>query len=231
MKLGRARILRGDAATANPVLPAGSESRSDAAVDSDATTPRVRLARRLPAQQFEAHERARAIVARAEERAAAIVREAERAAAQARLDAEARGRADAAAALAAQAIALRARENSSADHQLDQLMALARVLAERILGDELRLDPDRIADLARQALTEARGARQILIEAHPDDVPSLEAALRTLAPHAETVRIVPVATRAPSSLKIVTDVGVLDADLSPQLERLAQKLRETLKHE
>lgn len=232
MKLGRARILHGDAAaTATSALRDGSPLATDTAVDTAATTPRVRFAQRLPAQEFEAHERARAIVARAEERAAAIVHEAERAAAQARLHAEAQGRADAAAALAAQAIALRAHESSSADRQLDQLLALARVLAERILGDELRLAPDRIADLARQALTEARGARQISIEAHPDDVPALESALGTLAPHAETVRVVPVATRARSSLKIVTDVGVLDADLSPQLERLTQKLRETLKHE
>lgn len=232
MKLGRARILRGDAAAiAAPALREGSPLATDTAVDTAADTPRVRFAQRLPAQEFEAHERARAIVARAEERAAAIVHEAERAAAAARLHAEAQGRADAAAALAAQAIALRAHESGSAERQLDQLLALARVLAERILGDELRLAPTRIADLARQALTEARGARQILIEAHPDDVPALEAALGTLARHAETVRVVPIATRAPNSLKIVTDVGVLDADLSPQLERLTQKLREALKHE
>lgn len=224
MKIGRARILRGDAAaTAQHALP-------DSSPDTSATT-RVPYAQRLPAQEFEAHERARAIVANAEARASAIVQEAERAAAQARLHAEARGRADAAATLAAQAIALRAHESSSADRQLDQLLALARMLAERILGDELRLTPERIADLARQALTEARGARQILIEAHPDDVPALEAALGSLAPHAETVRVIPIASRAPSSLKIVTDVGVLDADLSPQLERLTQKLHETLKHE
>jgi len=70
-----------------------------------------------------------------------------------------------------------------------------------------------------------------VIEAHPDDVPVLERALETLAPHAHAVRIVSLETRPRSNLKIVTDVGVLDADLSPQLERLTQKLRETLKHE
>lgn len=222
MKLGRARILRGDeAAAALPALP-----------DSSATVAyTTRFAQRMPAQEVEAHERARAIVARAEARAAGIVHEAERAAAQARLRAEAQGRADAAAALAAQAIALRAHESSSAERQLDQVLALARMLAERVLGDELKLAPGRIADLARQALTEARGARQIVIEAHPDDVPALEGALSTLAPHAEAVRVVPLAARPPHSLRIVTDVGVLDADLGPQLERLAQKLREALAHE
>lgn len=224
MKIGRARILRGDAAA--PARHALSEN-APAAAD----TPTARFAQRLPVHEVEAHERARALLARAEERAAAIVQEAERTAAQARLQAEAQGRADAAATLAAKAIALRAHENSSAERQLDQLLALARMLAERILGDELRLAPERIADLARQALTEARGARQISIEAHPDDVPALEKVLATLAPHAEAVRVIQVATRRLNSLKIVTDVGVLDADLGPQLERLTQKLREALQHE
>lgn len=230
MKIGRARILHPDAAaTAKPLLPATSAPAPNNA-DTAVTAP-TRVAKRLPAHEAQAYEHAQSLVARAEERAAHIVQGAERAAAQARLQAEAQGRADAAAALAAQAIALRARESSSADRQLDQLLALARMLAERVLGAELSLRPERIADLARQALTEARGARQIVIEAHPGDVPALEAALRTLAPHAETVRVVPIASRPPSSLKIVTDVGVLDADLSPQLERLTQKLREALKHE
>lgn len=224
MKLGRARILSGDQA-------ASAKRAFHESSPTSAQTIQGGLAQRLPAQEFEAHERARAIVARAEERAAAIVHEAERAAAQARLQAETQGRADAVATLAARAIALRAHESSSAERQLDHVLALARMLAERILGDELRLAPERIADLARQALTEARGARQIVIEAHPDDVPALENALGTLAPHAETVRVVPLATRLPHSLRIVTDVGVLDADLSPQLERLAQKLREALQHE
>jgi flagellar biosynthesis/type III secretory pathway protein FliH len=32
-------------------------------------------------------------------------------------------------------------------------------------------------------------------------------------------------------LRIETDIGVLDADLAPQLDRLALRLRETLSHE
>ena len=175
--------------------------------------------------------RARELVTHAEARAEAIVNQAQREAAQARLQAEVQGRADAVAGLAARAIALRAQESEAGDRHLDQLLALARVLAERILGEELRLNPERIVDLARQALREARGARQIVIEAHPDDVPVLERALETLAPHAQAVRVLSLETRPRGNLKIVTDVGVLDADLSPQLERLTQKLRETLKHE
>ena len=34
--------------------------------------------------------------------------------------------------------------------------------------------------------------------------------------------------RARGSLRIETDIGVLDADLAPQLDRLALRLRETL---
>lgn len=224
MKISRARILHAGAGAVAELPapePRASTNRSRAAL----------VLRRIPAVEADAAERARELVTRAERQAAAILSQAQREASQARLQAEAQGRADAIAALAARAIALRTHESETAERQLDQLLELSRVLAERLLGEALRLDPERIVDLARQALREARGARQIVIEAHPDDVPVLERALETLAPNAHAVRILSLETRPRSNLKIVTDVGVLDADLSPQLERLTQKLRETLKHE
>ena len=55
-------------------------------------------------------------------------------------------------------------------------------------------------------------------------VPSLGVAV-------ESVRVVPDGSRARGSLRIETDIGVLDADLAPQLDRLALRLRETLSHE
>lgn len=223
MKIGRARILlAGASPVAELLAPDSGRPRSPAHAS--------RGARRVPAIEVDAAARARELVTRAEREAEAILNRAERDAAQARLQAETEGRADAVATLAARAIALRAHESETTERQLDQLLALARVLAERVLGEELRLNPERVTDLARQALREARGARQIVIEAHPEDVPVLERALETLAPHAH-VRIVSSEARPRSNLRIVTDVGVLDADLSPQLERLTQKLRETLKHD
>ncbi len=157
-----------------------------------------------------------------------LLSEARQTAAEITLRAEAEGRADGAAALAAHAIALRSRELREAERRLDELVDLARALAERLLGEELALMPERVVQLAKQALAEARGARQITIEAHPDDIAILRANVDSLAVEADTVKLLANPGRAPGNLKMVTEVGVLDASLAPQLERLALKLRETL---
>jgi flagellar assembly protein FliH len=108
---------------------------------------------------------------------------------------------------------------------------LARLLAERLLGASLAVAPEQVVTLAQQALTEARGARRLSIVAHPKDAELLAQALPSLGVAIETVRIAPDAARARGSLRIETDIGVLDADLAPQLDRLALRLRETLSHE
>jgi flagellar assembly protein FliH len=199
-------------------------------LETQRIAPPAALARRVPREAVEAAEQAREIIRAAREQATRILSQAEREAAQTRLSAEAQGRADAVAALAAQAIALRARELSAAERGLEQQVALARLLAERVLGAELELDRERIVDLARQALSEARGARQIVVEAHPEDAATLEAALEKLGSNLGPVRVHSVAACERGNLKIVTDVGTLDASLGPQLERLSEKLLQSLKN-
>ena len=85
--------------------------------------------------------------------------------------------------------------------------------------------------LARQALAEARGARRLTIVAQPEDAKLLSGSLSSLGVAVETVRVVPDSARPRGSLRIETDIGVLDADLAPQLDRLALRLRETLGNE
>jgi flagellar biosynthesis/type III secretory pathway protein FliH len=164
----------------------------------------------------------------AREEAEMLLAEARREAAEITLRAEAEGRADGAAALAAHAIALRSRELREAERRLDELVDLARALAERLLGAELALMPERIVQLAKQALAEARGARQITIEAHPNDVEILRTNVELFGVEADAVKLLANPSRAPGNLRMVTEVGVLEASLAPQLEHLALKLRETL---
>ena len=122
---------------------------------------------------------------------------------------------------------LASREATTLERQLDQVVSLARLLAERLLGEALAVDPTRVVALARQALAEARGARQVTIAAHPDDVPLLERALaeRQLAP---PLAFVADRARARGHLRLETDIGSLDAELGPELDRLTEKLREVL---
>jgi flagellar biosynthesis/type III secretory pathway protein FliH len=177
-----------------------------------------------------AAEQAAAIVARAEEQARRLIAVAQAQAAELCLRAEAEGRADAAASLAARALALHAREAESAERELDRLVEVARILAERLLGEALSLAPERIVALARQALAEARGARRVTIVGHPEDAARLERSLGELGLSADLTRIVADPRRPRHNLRLETEIGTLDAELAPQLERLALKLRETLGH-
>jgi flagellar biosynthesis/type III secretory pathway protein FliH len=159
------------------------------------------------------------------------VNDAERAAAELRLRAEAEGRADAAAKIAARALALRHHEACADERALGRSVELARLLAERLLGESLRVAPEQVTALAKQALGEARGARRISLVAHPEDARILEQNLLALGLDPSTARVRADAQRTRGNLRIETEIGVLDAELAPQLERLSLKLRESLTHD
>jgi flagellar biosynthesis/type III secretory pathway protein FliH len=125
-------------------------------------------------------------------------------------------------------LALRRREEEMDVGARDRMLETARILAERLLGASLELDPGRIAKLAGEALREARGARRATIEAHPDDVAALEAALATARLGPTSVEVRPNSSLARGDLCLHTDLGTLDAKLAPRLERLAAALRDAL---
>jgi len=203
---------------ARPVLPEIEEK----------TLPRGQLVRK---EVLDAAERASSLIARAEARAAEIVGEAERASAELKLRAEAEGRADAAATIAARALALRQLEVKADERALDRTVQLARLLAERLLGESLRVAPEQIVALAKQALAEARGARRITIVAAPADARILEPNLAAMGLDVAAVHVREDGCRTRGNLRIETEIGALDAELAPQLERLALKLRESLHHD
>ncbi|MBN1611466.1 MAG: hypothetical protein JW940_32835 [Polyangiaceae bacterium] len=174
----------------------------------------------------EAEQHARELLEAAERKAEELVATATRESADIRARAEAEGRADGAAALAAKAIAWAAHEARADERQLDRIVQVAELLAERLLGEALCLDPARVLALARQALTEARGARRITIVAHPDDAQALAMLLEGPVLRGAAVSIAADPQRKRGSLRLDTEIGSLDADLAPQLARLALRLRE-----
>jgi flagellar biosynthesis/type III secretory pathway protein FliH len=170
------------------------------------------------------------MLSQARAQAQQLIAAAERKAADLKLVAEAEARAEAAAKLAAHALSLASYEAKADERALERTVSLARLLAERLLGASLAASPEQVVTLARQALAEARGARRLTIVAHPDDTHLLSQSLASLGVAVDTVRLQPDGARQRGSLRIETDIGVLDADLAPQLDRLALKLRETLAH-
>lgn len=185
----------------------------------------------VPKALVDASAEATRILAKARVEAQALVAAAERRAADLKLLAEAEARAEAAAKLAAHALSLATHEAKADERALERTVALARLLAERLLGASLASNPEQVVALAKQALGEARGARRLAIVAHPEDAQLLTNALPSLGVPLETVRVLADGSRSRGSLRIETDIGVLDADLAPQLDRLALRLRETLSHE
>jgi flagellar assembly protein FliH len=184
-----------------------------------------------PKALVDASAEAARLLAKARVEAQQLVAAAERKAADLKLLAETEARAEAAAKLAAHALSLATYEAKADERALERTVSLARLLAERLLGASLVASPEQVVTLARQALAEARGARRLTIVAHPEDVQLLSQSLSSLGVAVDTVRLLPDAARARGSLRIETDIGVLDADLAPQLDRLALRLRETLAHE
>jgi flagellar assembly protein FliH/type III secretion protein L len=177
---------------------------------------------------LEAERQAELIVQSARENARAEMAEARRECASIHLRAEEEARADAVARLAAHALALEVRESKAEERQLDRIVELARLLAERLLGEALELDPTRVQALARQVLISARGARSITIAAHPRDIEALQQLKEEPMLKEASLRVEVDPNRERGSLRLATELGVLDADLAPQLTRLAQRLREIL---
>ena len=212
----RGRVIRrSDAARATPLSAA-------AAIEPSAPS------RVLPRKVVEAQAEAEALIRRAKAQARQIEARARSVADDLTLSQQARARADALSLVVAEAIALRRHKAQLASRVHEDSVAMARLLAERLLGEELRLDPSRIAALARETLREAAGARQAVIAACPEDAEHLRANFDNMDTLLESVSIEDDATLPSGTLRVETELGAIEADLGRQLDRLAAQLRKLL---
>lgn len=220
MSLAQGRILPRAALASLAVEPPAVKR------ELPSTAPGV--GRIVPRPVVEAAIEAAEILSRARQQAAEILDAALREQGHLKLSIHAEARADAFAELSAKALLLRRLENSADARQLERVIELARVLAERLLGQALSLDPNTIIALAAQALSEARGARRLEIAAHPEDALALSNQIELLGMGCD-VTISSAPERVRGHLRFTTEIGVLDADLGEQLTRLTHKLRDALK--
>jgi flagellar biosynthesis/type III secretory pathway protein FliH len=188
--------------------------------------------KRMAREVVDAHLLARRLLDEARREADAILAHARESAQRVAADAAEEARKEEHAKVASLYLALRVEDERRQARDLDRAIGLARVLAERLLGEALAADPTRIVALARQALAEARGATRAAIEASPLDADALRNHLvnlglaQGLASSALEVKIDPQLSRG--SLRVHTNLGTLDVQLTPQLERLAEALRDAL---
>ena len=181
----------------------------------------------VPREVYDAREEAKRIVEEAEERAATAVREADAQATRIREDARRHareeGRAEAAVILA-EAAAIRDRALAEAERETARL---AIAVAQRILGEELSLAPERITAMVADVLGRARRAADVTITVHPDDAATLRRMQDQLLERAgrpARFAIVedPGITRGGCTVK--TELGELDARIETQLDTLSRAL-------
>lgn len=198
---GTSRVLKGGAGTTGPIVHAPIH---DARLEAE----------RLIA---EAH-------AEAERLRAEALQEAERLRAQAAAEGRERGLAAVTELLAgARAAAARARTGAESD-----LRTLAVRIAEKLLGRELALRPEAVVDIAEKALELAGDPRELLVRAHPDDLEALERGRPRLFQRCRSLHA--VSFRADGSVPrggcvLETELGVVDARLSVQLDAIERALR------
>jgi flagellar assembly protein FliH len=216
----RARIIRAtDAGQATQVAPPKAE------------LPAARVPQRprvIPRPLAEARAEARALVEKAREEAQQILSRAEAAANDLILQQQARARADALCLVVGEALELRKRQAELSRNVIDRSVDFATILAERVLGEELALSPERVRALARQVLEEAAGARHAIIVAHPRDASELRAGLGSLGSMLDSIGIEDDALLSRGHIRVETELGVIEADLRGQLDRLATQLRKLL---
>lgn len=216
----RARIIRSaDAGQAAHVAPPKAE------LSAAWLPPRPRV---IPRPLAEARAEARALLTKAREEAQQILTRAEAAANDLILQQQARARADALCLVVGEALELRKRQAELSRNVLDRCVDFATILAERVLGEELALSPERVRALARQVIEEAAGARHAIIVAHPRDATELRAGLGSLGSMLDSIGIEDDAMLSRGHIRVETELGVIEADLRGQLDRLATQLRKLL---
>jgi flagellar assembly protein FliH len=111
----------------------------------------------------------------------------------------------------------------------EKVVQLAGLLAQRIIGAELSLDPSKQVDLACQVLRDATGAEQITIFATPEAAEMLRQELcRLQTTTLARIEIVPDTGLSPGDLRIETDIGSIDARVTTQLSHLVSAIVESL---
>jgi flagellar biosynthesis/type III secretory pathway protein FliH len=182
----------------------------------------------LPKAVADARAQAAVLLRKAREEARQLLAHARATADDMILQQQARARADALCLVVGEALELRKRQAELSRSMLDRSIGFATLLAERLLGEELEQKPERVRALARQALKEAAGARQAVIVAHPRDALELKNGLVGLGGLLDSIGIEEDARLGRGQLRVETELGVIEADLKGQLERLAAQLKKLL---
>jgi type III secretion protein L len=176
---------------------------------------------------YEAAQEARDVIALAQEKARQILQEAERERnrilEQAREEGRAKGLAEWNQILAQAAH----RSEELAKSWEETMLRLSVRVAEKIIGEQLKLHPDTIAAIVREALSGTRTGKHLVIQvndAEAQEVRARTARLKESVSAGCDIEIVPSASVAPGGCVIESELGIVDARLETQLKCLEEAL-------
>lgn len=187
-----------------------------------------RPARKVIAQEVVgATKEARQIIREAEEEAQAIRDEANEAARETHQRGFEEGREEALAQFTQQIGGALMRVQEMADQLEPLYVSLVRECVEKIIDAELKVHPDMIVGVVRNALRDARQQREIIVRVHPADAEALnkhKPRLLEMLARAQSVDIREDQSIRRGGCVVVTELGKIDASLERQLEALQQAL-------
>jgi flagellar assembly protein FliH len=108
-------------------------------------------------------------------------------------------------------------------HSERQLVELAALIAKRVIGRELEIDPAIVADLAREGL-DALGTRDrvvVRLGAGVDDV-TLEECVGRLRAHAPRCEVISDPALGPTDCIVETELGRVDESIETRLEQVLE---------
>jgi flagellar biosynthesis/type III secretory pathway protein FliH len=213
MSLGKVRVVRAD-----------EQGHVIERLTAQAPTERS-SARVVRSEVSEAMEQAHAILRQARAEAQAIGAEAHAHVQQQAEQARQIARTQAEAELSTQWAALRARAARADEAAMDRTIAIARLLAERILQQQLRMDPEMLIPMAREAVAQFWRSEAIAVHGCSHDIEVLRAHGEQLGAGSSVLSFEVDESCTAGTIRIRTAQGSLDADVAVQLDRLVEALR------
>jgi type III secretion protein L len=110
-----------------------------------------------------------------------------------------------------------------------EFIKLVRACVEKVLGQEIKLNPDAVTGIVRMTLADARQQREIIVRVHPEDVESLNKNKRKLLEilaRANSIEIREDQTITRGGCIVLTELGMIDASLDRQLDAIKAAVEE-----
>jgi type III secretion protein L len=108
-----------------------------------------------------------------------------------------------------------------------ELVRLAVRIAEKIIGQQVQVNPETVVHIVAKALGAVRHQREIFIRVNPDDynvIQEHKSMLLEKLSRAQDIDIRPDPNIHPGSCRIESELGTIDANLTHQLEAIERVL-------